>query len=130
MRDLKIAASVATLVLCLAAMTQAAELPTVNEPVAGAALGPNYEILGSLSYRALVVVLTDAVLAETGELLATVPGIRHYTNEDGTFHFRCASPRVARGYRGTELRYRIRVFTMDAEGNKGPERVINCTSAE
>ena len=129
MRNIRTVVSVVTLLLCLAAMTQAADRPTVNQPLEGVVLGPSYEISGSLGYRALLVVLTDVVLADTGELLATVPGIRHYTNYDGTFHFRCASPRVSMGDRTRTLTYRVRCFTLDASGAKGPERVINCTAA-
>lgn len=129
MGKLTIAVLVVALVACITAVAQAAERPTVTVPADGWALGPNYEIHGSLPSRALVVVLTDAVLVDTGEVLRTVPGIRHYTNYDGTFEFRCASPRVSIGDRTRELKYRVRCFTLDAYGNRSPETVINCTSA-
>ena len=129
MSNFRVVSAVVTLVLCLAAAAQAADQPTVNAPLEGAVLGPNYEITGSLASRALVVVLTDAVYADTGLLLATVPGIRHYTNEDGTFHFRCASPRLLLGDETRTLTYRVRCFTLGANGETGPETVVNCTAA-
>lgn len=129
MRGIAIAVSVVALALCVTAMAQSADRPTVTTPVEGSALGPNYEIIGSLGHRALMVVLTDVMRVDTGEVLATVPGIRHYNNHDGTFHFRCASPRVSMGDLSQRVTYRVRCFTLDSYGNKGPERVINCTAA-
>jgi hypothetical protein len=110
--------------LCLATQAFAMDAPKVTTPVEGAVLGPNYDILGSMPYRAFLVLVTDCITAD-GEVLRTVPGIRHWTNDDGTFHFRAASPRVSIGEKQTVVSYRIRIFEMKGD-QKGPETVINC----
>jgi len=116
-------------VLGIAAQALAMDAPVVTTPTEGAALGPNYDIIGHMPYRAFLVVLTDAINADTGELIRTVPGIRHWTNMDGTFHFRVASPRVSIGDKDTTVSYRVRVFEATAAGN-GPETVVNCVMAQ
>ena len=117
--------------LCLLwAVTQASamEAPQVTTPTAGAALGPNYDLLGSATHKAFLIVLTDVVTRD-GTLLRTVPGIRHWTNADGTFHFRVASPRVSIGEKETRVQYRVRVFEA-SQTAKGPETVIMCDMAQ
>jgi hypothetical protein len=118
--------------LCLlwvATQALAMEAPVVTTPAEGAALGPNYDVMGHMPYRAFLVVLTDVFTEDTCELVRTVPGIRHWTNENGSFHFRVASPRVSIGEKDTKVTYRVRVFEASPAGN-GPETVINCTMAE
>jgi hypothetical protein len=107
----------------------AMDKPTIQAPSEGAALGPNYDISGSMPYRAFLVVITDCVRTDTGEVLGSVPGIRHYTNSDGRFQFRCASPRVSIGDVKTPLEYRVRCFETNASGDKGPEAVVSCRTA-
>jgi hypothetical protein len=104
----------------------AMEKPTIQVPSAGDNLGPNYDISGSMPYRAFLVVMTDCVRTDTGEVLGSVPGIRHWTNNDGHFQFRCASPRVSLGEAGAPLEYRVRCFETKASGDNGPEAVVNC----
>ncbi len=111
--------------LLVAGHAMAMEAPTVTTPQEGAVLGPNYDILGSMPYKAFLILVTD-VITRDGEVLRTVPGIRHWTADDGTFHFRAASPRVSIGEKNTEVVYRIRVFEATAAGN-GPETIINAT---
>jgi hypothetical protein len=126
-------AKILLVLLVLTISTTAAlalEAPTVNIPVAGAALGPNYDVMGSMPYRAFLVVMTDAVNAGTGEVLRSVPGIRHWTADDGTFHFRVASPRVSIGEKDTNLIYRVRVFEATPAGATGPETIIECRMAQ
>ena len=84
---------------------------------------------GSMPHKAFLVVMTDVLRADNGELLHSVPGIRHWTRADGTFHFRVASPRVAIGEKDTVLVYRVRVWASSKDG-KGPETVVNCTMAK
>lgn len=117
-------------VCLLIAATQALALeqPQVTSPEEGAALGPNYDITGSMPYRAFLVLVTDVLTAD-GEVLRTVPGIRHWTNQDGTFHFRAASPRVSIGEKDTVVSYRIRIYELK-DGDTGPETVINATMAQ
>lgn len=104
----------------------AMDKPTIQVPSERTVLGPNYDISGSMPYRAFLVVMTDCVRIDTGEVLGSVPGIRHWTNNDGQFQFRCASPRVSFGEAGTPLEYRVRCFETSASGGNGPEAVVNC----
>ena len=113
--------SLAVLLVAGAALAQAGLV--VKTPVEGAKLGPNYDVIGTAGHKAFLVVLTDVINADTGETLRTVPGIRHWTEANGNFHFRVASPRVSIGERDTPLKYRVRVFESSANGN-GPETVI------
>lgn len=103
--------------------------PTITAPQEGAELGPNYEVIGSMPERAFVVVMTDVVDTETGEVVRTVPGIRHWTRADGSFHFRVASPRVAIGDQERELSYRVRVFEAGPQ-DRGPETIVNASMAQ
>lgn len=101
----------------------------LSAPQEGASLGPNYDVIGRMPQRAFLVVVTDVINSETGEVVGTVPGIRHWTDMDGSFHFRVSSPRIMLGQRGLPLSYRVRIFESGAEGN-GPETVINAKMAE
>lgn len=112
-----------------ATLVFALEQPSVTMPQTGALLGPNYDVLGNMPYKAFLIVMTDAVNADTGEVLRSVPGIRHWTNSDGSFHFRVASPRVSIGEKQTNLIYRVRVFEAKSSGELGPETVIECKMA-
>jgi|LSQX01.1.fsa_nt_gb hypothetical protein len=103
---------------------QAMEKPEVYMPKDGQLLGPNFDIMGRMPAKAFLIVMTDVIISDTGEMIKSVPGIRHWTEPDGTFHFRCASPRVAIGEKDTQLNYRIRVFEASASGDTGPETVI------
>lgn len=116
----------ALMVFCFALMVLPAlalEEPTVTSPREGAALGPNYDVIGSMPYRAFLVVLTDVIRCDTNECVRTIPGIRHWTNDDGSFHFRVASPRVAIGEQELPLAYRVRVFEATAH-EAGPEAMV------
>ena len=104
----------------------AMDKPVIQVPSDGDSLGPNYDISGSMPYRAFLAVITDCVRTDTGEVLRSVPGIRHWTNSDGRFHFRCASPRISFGDAGVELEYRVRCFETNASGETGPEAVVTC----
>lgn len=104
----------------------ALEMPTIQTPTPGSSLGPNYDIAGSMPHRAFLIVITDCVRTDTGEVLGSVPGIRHWTNNDGSFRFRCASPRVAYGDTAVVLEYRVRCFEATASEGNGPEAVVAC----
>jgi hypothetical protein len=116
------------LIALLGAATAALAMdkPTITAPMAGDTLGPNYDITGSMPYRAFLVVMTDCVRSDTGEVLRSVPGIRHWTNQDGSFHFRCASPRISFGDGSIPLIYRVRCFETNAAGEHGPEATVDC----
>ena len=124
MRRVRLAVSLMAL-LEVAATALAMDQPTIQAPAEGAVLGPNYDISGSLPYRALLVVMTDCIRVDTDELVRSVPGIRHWTDGEGRFQFRCASPRIYLGTRVT-LRYRVRCFEANAAGELGPEAVVAC----
>ena len=130
MRGLLVPALAVALVATLLSAAYALEKPTVLTPHEGDALGPNYDIEGQMPYKAFLVVLTDVIRADTGEKLRSVPGIRHWSNDDGTFHFRCASPRVSLGEKDTPLIYKVRCFEATPDGNTGPEAVITCKIAD
>lgn len=128
MRQASVIASVVAL-LGLTVGAFALDMPTITTPRNGDALGPNYDITGYIGHRAFMVVITDVVRADTGEMLRSVPGIRHWTEEDGSFHFRCASPRVSIGELETPLTYRVRCFQVAANGAMGPEAIVTCRMA-
>lgn len=120
--------SLAVLLVAGAALAQSG--PMVKTPEVGAKLGPNYDVIGTAGHKAFLIVMTDVVNADTGEVLRSVPGIRHWTTEDGTFHFRAASPRVSIGERDTPLKYRVRVFESSESGTPGTETVIEAGMAQ
>ncbi|MGE5531944.1 MAG: hypothetical protein ACM3VW_07515 [Bacteroidota bacterium] len=111
-------------VLLVASLAHAQGEIRVVTPAEGTALGPNYDVIGTAGHRAFLVVMTDVINADTGECIRSVPGIRHWTNQDGTFHFRVASPRVSFGERGTKLTYRVRVAEVTPTGT-GTETTVN-----
>lgn len=120
------------LLLSVVAFTGAAlalDKPTVDKPAQGDILGPNYDISGSMPYKAFLVVITDCVRTDTGEVVGSVPGIRHYTNANGRFAFRCASPRIYLGP-NVPLQYRVRCFERNAAGQDGPEAVVVCRTLQ
>lgn len=114
--------------LCSVGVALAMDQPTVTRPAAGDALGPNYDIIGSVPSKAVIVVITDCVRTDTNEVVGSVPGIRHWTNASGGFAFRCASPRVFLGD-NIPLVYRVRCFEVDRSGDHGPETVVECSKA-
>jgi hypothetical protein len=126
MRKMLTVALLVTLLAGICLVAWAMDKPTVTTPKAGDLLGPNYDIEGSMPSRAFLVVMTDVMRTDTGEVLRSVPGIRHWTNQDGTFHFRCASPRVAIGEKDMPLKYKIRVFQATQNEGNGPETQILC----
>lgn len=126
-RVLSVVVLVSLLVFAGAAL--AMDKPTINTPAAGASLGTNYDISGSMPYKALLVVMTDCVRTDTGEVLGSVPGIRHWTNANGSFQFRCASPRIFIG-EDIPLIYRVRCFEVNRSGETGPEAVVECNKAK
>lgn len=117
----------AACLLLVVSQAMAQSQPTITSPEEGATLGPNYDVIGSMPSRALVVVMTDVLDCDTNEVIGSVPGIRHWTRDDGSFHFRVASPRISIGEKEQKVKFRVRVFQATPEGN-GPEAVIHCTA--
>ncbi len=130
MRRVSLAVVLVVFLVSMAATAYAMEKPVVTIPKNGDALGPSFYVEGYMPYRAFIVVITDVIRSDTGEKLSSVPGIRHWTNDDGTFRFRCASPRVSIGQRETPLLYKVRVFEASRTHGNGPETVITCRLAD
>ena len=82
-------------VLCtmLIAVSVASAEVTVISPTEGQTVGPSTPITGMCSQRAFLVVITDVIL-ENGEQLGSVPGIRHWTNDDNSISVRISTPRL------------------------------------
>jgi hypothetical protein len=121
-------AIVALLSLCVAAL--AADAPQVTAPVNGDKLGPNTDITGQAAEKQFLIVYTE-VYARDGDkevLLGKVPGIRHWTKDDGSFAFRIATPRPLTTYQ-TLLIYRIHTFAQRPGEDRGPETVVTCYAA-
>lgn len=130
MKKLLCVGVVLALMVLVMGSAYALEKPTIETPKDGDTLGPSYDIIGSMPYKAFLIVVTDCVRTDTGEVLRSVPGIRHWTNADGTFHFRCASPRVSVGDQGMPLVYRVRAWEANQAGECGPEAVVTCRMAQ
>jgi hypothetical protein len=120
---------VAALVLAAIVTAAHAQGPTVTTPKDGDRLGPSVEVKGALGHYGLIVIITDVYNAQTNEKMTSVPGIRHYTEQDGTFAFQIAAPRNVHSD-GVSVKYKIRVFEMKGKDAPGPETVIACEPAE
>jgi hypothetical protein len=115
-------------VLALGTTAAFAQGPRVTTPRDGDRIGPAIDVEGNLGHKGLIVIITDVWRGDTHEKIATIPGIRHYTEEDGSFSFHVATPR---NYRGEEadLTYKVRVFELKGPKNPGPETVVTCHAA-
>jgi hypothetical protein len=122
-------AIVALLSLSVAAL--AAEAPQVTTPVNGDKLGPNTDITGQAAEKQFLIIYTDVFGRDGDEevWIGKVPGIRHWTKEDGSFEFRISTPRPLTTYQ-TLLIYRIHVFAQRPGEDPGPETVVTCTAAQ
>jgi hypothetical protein len=60
------------------------------------------------SQRAFCVIISDVIAAD-GTKIGSVPGIRHWTNDDKSLNVRIATPRVAFGDKGEPVSYVIHV---------------------
>ena len=117
---------VAVALVCLAAAAYAAPAaPTVTTPTNGAKIGPNVDVAGSTVGKQFVIVITDVYLKGKDKPIKSVPGIRHWTNDDGTFAVRIATPRVPWAP-SADLTYKIRVFTQRPGEEASPETVVTC----
>jgi hypothetical protein len=99
------------------------EAPIVTVPTAGEEVGPSVRVEGRTRPGMLCVVWTEVYNAETNELLRRVPGIRHLPEENGSFHFRVAVPRVYIGEK-VSLRYEVHVKAQQEEGGYTPDTVV------
>jgi len=116
---------VSLLLAMLLGTVACAQAPTVTTPKNGDRIGPSVDVKGSLGHYGLMVVITDVYNSKTNEKLASVPGIRHYTEQNGTFAFRISTPRNAWG-ENVPLTYKIRTFELKGKDSPGPETVVTC----
>jgi hypothetical protein len=100
---------------------------TVTDPQEGAQVGPATEVLGTAPVGSLVIIVTEVYDQSTGDLLRKIPGIRHRPNQDGSFHFRVATPRLSFGT-DTPLVYKMNVKAVTEQQTYGPV-VITLTPA-
>ena len=82
---------------------------TITSPAAGSTVGPATVVTGMASQRAFLVVYS-AVFSED-QSIGSVPGIRHWTNEDNSYNVKISTPRLyLRGEDGAvQLTYIIHV---------------------
>ena len=88
----RVLAVVCVLTMLVVASVASAEV-TITSPREGQIVGPATSITGMCSQRTFLVVITD-VYFDNGELLGTVPGIRHWTNDDNSIAVRISTPRL------------------------------------
>jgi hypothetical protein len=88
----KVLAVLSILALLVVVSVASAEV-TITAPPAGQVVGPSTAITGSCSQRAFLVVYTE-VNSENGDPLGTVPGLRHWTNDDNSFAVLISTARV------------------------------------
>ncbi len=108
-----------TVALLTAARMASAEV-VIGSPRDGDVVGPSTPIYGRCSERAFIVVITD-VLATDGTLVGTVPGIRHWTNDDNSISVRVATPRISFGDKDEPVHYviHVRAYSSPALANAG-----------
>ncbi len=118
---------VVVVLLSLAGAALAAGAPEVTAPKDGDKVGPNIDVVGKTDGKQFVVIITDVYVAGKAEALGSVPGHRHWTDEEGNFNLRIATPRV-RNTDDSALTYKIRVFSARPGEPKSAETVITCTA--
>ncbi len=107
--------------------TVASNAVMLTQPRENDVVGPNIDIIGRADPTQVVVIYTIVFDAATGEKLRTVPGIRNRPKETGDFTFRIATPRVSFGMTDNPppLRYELHAHTVQPDGTKGPEVIVN-----
>jgi hypothetical protein len=88
-------AGVAIVAVLLVAATAGWAMVSIATPTAGQVVGPATEIQGQVSQRAFLVIYTVVYRDKDHVLLGTVPGIRHWTDPNGFYKQRIATPRSA-----------------------------------
>jgi len=109
--------------LCVAYTALAANAPEVSSPKNGDRIGPNVFVTCKTEGKQFVIIITDVYVK--GQLVGSVPGIRHWTADDGSLTARIATPRVYNAPKA-ETSYTIRVFTQRPDSEKSPETVVRC----
>jgi hypothetical protein len=109
--------------LCVSYAAFAANAPEVSSPKNGDRIGSNVFVTCKTDGKQFVIVITDVYVK--GNLTGSVPGIRHWTEDDGTLTVRIATPRVFNAPK-SDTSYKIRVFSQRPGGEKSPETVVRC----
>jgi len=111
--------------LCLASVALAASAPVVNSPKDGDKIGPSVYLNIQTEGKQFVIVITDVYVRGNDKPVGSVPGIRHWTNDDGALTVRISTPRVVNAKK-SDITYKIRVFTATPSGEKSPETIVTC----
>jgi len=96
--------------------------PLVLAPQNGARVGTRTEVSIRTTPGVEQVIWTVVFNADSGEVLDTVPGIRHLPNADGTYRGAIATPRISVGDTRVPLRYEIHFRNGPDPGD--PETVV------
>jgi len=117
------------LLLAVAGALAAGPAPQVFTPVNGAKVGPSVDVAGQTEGRQFVVIITDVyVKGEAKSPWQSVPGLRHWTEDDGSFAFRIATPRLWKTpFANDRITYKIRVFTQRPDEEPSDTTTVTCT---
>jgi hypothetical protein len=83
--------TVVALVLLLAVSCAWADV-TITSPTAGSTVGPATNVTGMCSQRAFLVIYSDVMNGD--QLIGSVPGIRHWTNDNNSYAVKISTPRL------------------------------------
>ena len=101
-------ALVMTVAMLVVVATGVWAVVTIAYPVQGQTVGSSTPVKGMVSQKAFLVIYSDIYRCDTNEHVRRVPGIRHWTKDDGSFAVRIATPRVFADP-SIELTYKIHV---------------------
>jgi hypothetical protein len=114
----------ALILLALAAVALADNpAPTVLTPKEGDKVGTRIDFSITTTPGVLQVIWTVVKNADTGEVLSTVPGIRHYPKDDGTYAGGIAAPHVDFGDKTVAIKYELHFRNGPNDGD--PQTVVN-----
>jgi hypothetical protein len=99
---------VLVVIALLAVAVAASASVTITSPKDNEVVGPSTPVTGMCSAHAFLVVISDVIAAD-GTKIGTVPGIRHWTNDDNSIDVRIATPRIAFGDKTQPVSYVIHV---------------------
>jgi hypothetical protein len=84
--------TILAVLLLLLAMTCAWADVTITAPADGSQVGPSTVVTGAASQRAFLVIYSEVKSGD--DLVGTVPGIRHWTNDDNSYNVKISTPRL------------------------------------
>ena len=115
-------AGLLSVVLLLALAVAVWASVTLSYPVQVQTVGSNTDVRGMASQKAFMIVYSEVYRGDNNAYVKRVPGIRHWTQDDGSFAFRIATPLVFRGP-STKLHYKIhaRAYSQPSAGTEAPD---------